>query len=145
MRDLTRKFDVADLRSRYEAMGTEKVFFSVALVATTLGALLPLLRTPTVFFFSAGSDVRFYNLGFAGWLVFVAFAALVVAPLVRPALTVGRWAVRLLGIAGALVGMALTLLAVSSYGLIVAGPGVYAWLLAASALVLAYSRRIGLE
>ncbi|GAC1410194.1 MAG: hypothetical protein NVSMB64_19180 [Candidatus Velthaea sp.] len=139
------RFDMADLRSRYDDLGTAKVFFGVAVVGTILGALMPTVRTPTVIFFSAGNDLRFYNLGLGGWLVFIALAALAVAPFVRPLLTAGRRAIGLLAIAGALVGVMITLLAVSSYGLIGAGPGVYAWLIAAGVLVAGYFRRTGIE
>ena len=138
----SRRLDVAELRSRYEALGTERVFFGVAAGATVLGALLPIVQTPTLFFLSAGSDVRFFHLGISGWLTFLALAALAGAPLARPATTVGRRAIPLLAVAGAVVGVTLTVLAVSSFGLFTAGAGVYAWLIAAAALVVGYSRRI---
>lgn len=142
MKDSTRKFDAADLRTRYEALGSEKAFFGVGVVGAVLGALLPILQTPTLFFLAASSNVRFYNLGIGGWLAFLALAGLAGAPFVRPDATAGPRAIPLLAVAAALAGMVLTLFAVSSYGLFGLGAGVYVWLIAAIALVIGYSRRI---
>ena len=131
----------ADLRTRYEALGAEKTFFGVAAVGTIFGAILPLIQTPSLFFLN-GTDVRFYNLGVSGWVVFLALAAATAVPILRPALSTERRAIPLLAVAGGLVGVLLELCAVSSYGLFGTGPGAYAWLIAAVALVAGYSRRI---
>ena len=139
------KVDAAELRARYDALGTAKVFFGVGVVGTVLGALLPIVQTPTLFFLSAGSDVRFYNLGVAGWLVFLALAALAGAPFIQPVATAGRRAIPLLAGSGVIVGVTLAVLAVSSYGLFGVSAGIYAWLIAAAALVVGYSRRIIIE
>jgi len=139
---VARKFDAAELRARYEALGAERVFFGVAAGGTLLGAVLPIVRTPMIAFFSGGSDVRFYDLGLAGWLAFLTLVVLAGAPFVRPALTAGHRAIPLLAAAGALIGVVLTLLAVSSYGFFGLGPGLYAWFVSAAALVAGYSRRI---
>lgn len=138
----TRKFDAAELRARYEALGPERVLFGVAAGGTILGAVMPIVRTPMIAFFSGGSDVRFYDLGLAGWLAFLTLVALAATPFVRPALTAGPRAIPLLAVAAALIGVVLTLLAVSSYGFFGLGPGVYVWFVSAAALVVGYSRRI---
>jgi fermentation-respiration switch protein FrsA (DUF1100 family) len=138
------KLNAAELRSRYEALGNERVFFAVAAGGTIVGALLPIVQTPTLFF-TAGSDARFYNLGLAGWLLFLVFLALAGAPFVRPAMIVGGRAIPLVTVAGALIGVLVTVFAISSYGFFGVGPGAYAWVVAAAALVGGYSRRILLK
>jgi hypothetical protein len=138
------KLNAAELRSRYEALGAERVFFGVAAGGSIVGALLPIVQTPTLFF-TAGSDARFYNLGLAGWLLFCVLVALAGAPFVRPAMTVGGRAIPLVTVAGALIGVLVTVFAISSYGVFGVGPGAYAWVVAAAALVVGYSRRILLK
>lgn len=138
------KLNAAELRSRYEALGAERVFFAVAAGGTIVGALLPIVQTPTMFF-TAGSNARFYDLGLAGWLLFFVLLALAGAPFVRTAMTVGGRAIPLVTVAGALVGVLVTLFAVSSFGFFGIGPGAYAWLVAAAALIVGYSRRILLK
>jgi len=90
----TRQVDAAALRSRYQALGSERAFFGVGAAGTVLGAVLPIVHTPLLMFLSGGSDLRFYSLGAAGWLTFLVLAALAGAPFLRPTLTAGRQAIR---------------------------------------------------
>jgi len=139
---IARKVDAAELRARYEALGSERVFFGIAAVGTVLGAVLPIVSTPMLFFLSGGADVHFYQLGFSGWLVFIALVALAGVPFIRPMLTAGRQAIPLLATSGILIGVFLALFAVSSYGLFTARLGAYAWIVAAVTLAVGYARRI---
>jgi hypothetical protein len=135
------RISTANVRSRYAAIGAERVFFAVAAVATILGALLPLIQTP-IMLFTAGSAMRFYNLGLDGWLLFVALCVLAGAPFARPMSSSGARAIPLLALSGAVLGVLVTLYAVSSYGFFNVQPGAVAWLVAAAAATAGYSRRI---
>jgi hypothetical protein len=131
----------AVVNSRYAAVGAERVFFGVAAVGTIIGAVLPLIQTP-IMLFTAASAMRFYNLGLDGWLLFIALCVVAGAPFARPMASSGRNAIRLVTLAGGVLGALIALYAVSSYGFFNVQPGGFAWLVAAGAATAGYSRRI---